>query len=176
MHHLAVLFGLSALGASAALSAELTDFVPAENGAAACWQRIYSAEHLAAHPDQQVAQMTLSMTFDQLDDEDPGWHYFALAVSMRDGRNGTTSGGCFLNEDMGEVQCSVDCDGGGLALELQPDGAVMANLETYGYIRLDSECGGGEGATFPLEAGLDDKLFLLPAADAKQCKGLVTIW
>ena len=172
----AIVTGLIVGSASAAGAAELADFVPAEPGASACWQRLYDEAHLAGHPDQQVTAMTLLMSYLTFDDGSEGMHYFGLDVSLRDGRKGTTSGGCWLSE--GVVRCGVDCDGGGLALTRNGDGSVLADLEAYGYISLESECGGGEGEleSFALEPGLDDKQFLLRPTDAKQCKALLPDW
>jgi hypothetical protein len=171
----AVLVGVISLSAAAIGAAELADFVPAETDATSCWQRIYSEAHLASHPDQQVTAMTLLMSYEQFEDTSEGMHYFGVDVALRDGRKGTTGGGCWLSD--GAVRCGVDCDGGGLELSLNADGSVLADLEAYGYIRIDSECGGGEGAeSFPLEPGLDDKQFLLHVADAKQCKALLPTW
>ena len=170
-----VLIGIALLGTGTVLAAELTDFVPAEDGAAACWQRVYDGAHLAAHPDQQVTAMTLSMTFEKYDAADTGMHYFAVDVALRDGRKGTTAGGCWVYD--GAVRCGVDCDGGGLELSLDGSGNLRADLEAYGYVRIESECGGGEEAdTFELLPGIDDKLFLLHRAEAKVCKGLLPSW
>jgi hypothetical protein len=169
------LVGLAVLAAGPTLAAELTDFVPAKDGAAACWQRIYDGEHLATHPDQQVTAMTLSMSFEKYDAADEGLHYFAVDVALRDGRKGTTGGGCWVYD--GVVRCGVDCDGGGMELSLDGSGNLLADLEAYGYMRVESECGGGEEAeTFELLPGLDDKLFLLHKTEAKECKSLLPSW
>ena len=172
----AIAAGLVIVSASAVGATELDDFVPAEAGASACWQRLYDETHLDGHPDQQVTAMTLLMSYLTFEDGSEGMRYFGLDVSLRDGRKGTTSGGCWLSE--GTVRCGVDCDGGGLVLTRNGDGSVLADLEAYGYISLESECGGGEGEleSFPLEPGLDDKQFLLLPADAKLCKALAPEW
>ena len=172
----AIVAGLIIGSASAVGAAELTDFVPAEPGASACWQRLYDAAHLASHPDQQVTAMTLLMSYLTFDDGSDGMHYFGVDVSLRDGRKGTASGGCWQTE--GVVRCGVDCDGGGFVLTRNGDGSALADLEAYGYISLESECGGGDGEleSFPLEPGLDDKQFLLKPADAKLCKALLPEW
>jgi hypothetical protein len=164
-----------ALSAGAVAAAELADFIPAADGATACWQRIYDETHLAAHPDQQVTAMTFALTYEVFEQAQDGMHLFGLDVALRDGRKGTTSGSCSVHE--GEVRCGVECDGGGLALDLREDGAVLADLEAYGYISMESECGSdGEMESFPLEPGLDDKQFLLHPADAKTCKALLPRW
>lgn len=172
----AILAGLIIGSVSAVGAAELSDFVPTEDGASACWQRLYDEAHLADHPDQQVTAMTLLMSYLTFEDGSEGMHYFGLDVSLRNGRKGTTSGGCWLSE--GVVRCGVDCDGGGLALSRNDDGSVLADLEAYGYISLESECGGGDGElqSFPLEPGHDDKQFFLQPADAKLCKALLPEW
>ena len=172
----AIVAGLVIGSVSAVSAAELTDFVPAEPGASACWQRLYDEAHLADHPDQQVTAMTLLMSYLTFEDGSEGMHYFGVDVSLRDGHKGATSGGCWASE--GIVRCGVDCDGGGLVLSRNADGSVLADLEAYGYISLESECGGGEGEleSFALEPGLDDKQFLLQPAEAKQCKALLPEW
>ncbi|MBJ3785315.1 hypothetical protein [Devosia sediminis] len=167
--------GMMALSAASVVAAELSDFLPAEDGATACWQRVYDEAHLASHPDQKVTQMTLAMAHKLFEGADEGMYVFGLDATLRDGTDGTTSGGCSAYE--GEVRCGVDCDGGGLALELRDGGSVLADLEAYGYIRMESECGSdGEEASFPIEPGLDDKQFLLHVADAKVCKALTSRW
>ncbi|MHA6298810.1 hypothetical protein [Devosia sp. CAU 1758] len=171
----AILAGIVTLVTGTVLAAELTEFVPAEDGAAACWQRVYDGEHLAAHPDQQVTAMTLSMSFEKYDAADSGMHYFAVDVALRDGRRGTTAGGCWVYD--GAARCGVDCDGGGMELALDGTGNLLADLDAYGYMRVESECGGGEEAeTFELLPGIDDKLFLLHRAEAKVCKSLLPSW
>lgn len=172
------LVGMLALSTGAGLAVELTDFVAAEAGAQACWQRIYDAEHLATHPDQKVTQITFGIGFQPPDDDiaDPeGIYLFGLAASLRDGPKGVASGGCWVGD--GVTRCSVDCDGGSVLIEKRGDGRLLIDLEATGYIALESECGGsGEYETFALEPGLDDKQFLLGPADAKACKGLVPTW
>ena len=171
----AMVAGLIIGSVSAVGAAELTDFVPAEPGASACWQRIYSPDHLADHPDQQVTAMTFAMNFLKYDAEDAGLHYFGVDVTLRDGRSGTTGGGCWVYD--GVVRCGVDCDGGGMELSLDDAGNLRADLDAYGYMRVESECGGGEEMeTFELLPGVDDKLFLLHRADAKLCKALLPDW
>jgi hypothetical protein len=140
----AIVAGLIIGSVSAAGAAELEDFVPAESGASACWQRLYDEAHLAGHPDQQVTAMTLLMSYLTFEDGSEGMHYFGLDVSLRDGRKGSTSGGCWLSE--GTVRCGVDCDGGGLVLSRNADGSVLADLDAYGYIRIESECGGARAS------------------------------
>ncbi|QYO78064.1 hypothetical protein [Devosia salina] len=64
-----------------------------------------------------------------------------------------------------------------MELSLDEAGNLRADLDAYGYMRVETECGGGEGAeTFELLPGLDDKVFLLHKAEAKVCKGLMPSW
>jgi hypothetical protein len=161
-----------------ALAQSMDDLVEARAGALSCWQRVYDTPHLQSHPDQQVTQMTFGVGYQPPDDDiadQEGLYLFGMAASLRNGSDGTTSGSCF-SED-GEMRCGVDCDGGGVSLSKRSDGKLLVDLETYGRIWLESECGGGSGAvSFELEAGLDDKLFLLSPVAAKLCKSLVPTW
>ena len=172
------LVGVMMMSTGASVAVELTDFVVAEAGAESCWQRIYDADHLAAHPDQRVTEMTFGIGFQPPEDDianEEGLFLFGLAASLRDGPKGVASGGCWVYE--GEARCGVDCDGGSVVIEPRADGKLLIDLEATGYIRLEGECGGsGEFETFELEPGLDDKQFLLSPADAKVCKGLVPTW
>lgn len=155
------------------LAANLTDFLPAEVGASACWQRTYDQAHLNAHPDQQVTAMSFSMNYLTFEDDSEGFHVFGVEARLRDGRNGEGVGSCWA-DTAGIVRCGVDCDGGGLALRLDESGNLLADLEAMGYIRLEGGCDGAEDAEiFSLEPGLDDKLFLLHPTSAKVCKSLM---
>jgi hypothetical protein len=154
----------AAMAATSVAAEELTSFVDAQKGARGCWSRQYSAEHLAAHPDQLVTAMDFTM---QLDGE---FHYFELTADLRGGQSGSAAGAC--SEYEGVVSCGVDCDGGGVVLRHGADGKVLLDLSAYGYIRMTNSCGEDEEDGFALEAGRDDKEFLLSPASGKACKPL----
>jgi len=84
-----------------------------------CFARSYSADHLAAHPGQGIA--ALSIEFSEEGDW-PGESYFFVRARMsdrgqaaRDGVQGMTlfEGGTCRHENS---NCYVDCDGGGFDL------------------------------------------------------------
>lgn len=109
-----------------------------------CWTRAYSAEHLAAHPGQDIVAMTLTI------DSRPDPAFGALTIRLRDGRVMTESllcqrrGGAF-------AFCGVVCDGGRFSITHRAsDGAVLlrngdrglafagCDLEIY-HLRNDAE-------------------------------------
>ncbi|SMQ62106.1 hypothetical protein SAMN06295905_0619 [Devosia lucknowensis] len=155
------------------------ELVPQQDGATACWQRVYDEGHLAAHPRQSVTTMTFAAGFyahDEPEPEDAGLTLFGMTVTLRDGTKGYTSGGCWPGEG-GLLRCGVDCDGGGVAVSAARNGGLLIDLEATGYIRMEGECGSdGEAESFSLEPGADDRQFRLPVADAKACKGLLPVW
>ncbi len=154
----------AAMVVSSVAAEELSSFVAAETGARGCWSRQYSAEHLAAHPDQLVTAMAFTLQFDQ------DFHYFQLDAELRGGQSGRATGVC--SEYEGVLSCGVDCDGGGVHLSHGADGKILLDLTEYGYIRMTESCGEDEADGFPLEAGKDDKEFLLSPASGKACKAL----
>ncbi len=167
------------VAAPTAHAATLADLVEQVDGGKSCWQRVYEKTHLKNHPDQLVKSMTFGVEFHPHEDpepDDPGFSLFGMSVAMRDGRTGTTGGGCWIGEG-GQLRCGVECDGGGVELRMQPEGGLLIDLEATGYIRMEGECGGGtEDATFPLEPGLDDKRFLLHPVDVAICEPLLPDW
>jgi hypothetical protein len=154
----------AAMAVTSAAAEELTSFVDAQKGARGCWSRQYSDEHLAAHPDQLVTAMQFTVQFDG------EFHYFELDADLRGGQSGRAAGAC--SEYEGVISCGVDCDGGGVLLSHAGDGKVLLDLTEYGYIRMTNSCGEDEEDGFALEAGTDDKEFLLSPATGKACKPL----
>lgn len=153
-----------ALAATSVTAEELASFVAAQAGEHKCWSRQYSAAHLADHPDQMVTAMDFTLQFDQ------DFHFFELNATLRDGKTGQSTGTC--SEYEGVISCGVDCDGGSVALSHAADGKVMLDLTRSGYIRMTDSCGEEEGGGFALEAGVDDKQFLLSPVSGKACKAL----
>lgn len=170
---------VSVASAMLCVNAAAQPFVAAENGATSCWQRIYDAEHLRTHPDQNVSEVTFSMGYFEESFEDEGataFTLFGIHAALRDGRHGSAGGGCWT-DDEGMMTCSVDCDGGGVELRSRDNGSLLLDLEATGGIRL-MDCGSEdeEENFFTLEPGLDDKQFLVHPVAAKVCKGLIPDW
>src|SRR5215217_5658852 len=162
------------MGATMAVSSvaaeELSSFVAAQDGAQTCWSRDYSAEHLAAHPDQLVTAMRLTLRYDAMVNDNPDFYSFRLEADLRGGQSGRAFGYC--SEFEGAVSCGVECDGGGIGIAHAEGGKVLLDLTKYGYIRMAGSCGSDESGGFGLEAGIDDRQFLLSPATGKACKPL----
>ena len=158
-----------AMSAAPAAAVELDELVPAQNGAAACWSRLYDAAHLKAHPDQQVEEIGFAISYAAETAEYAPQYSFQIEARMRNGDVGHNSGPC--SESEGNVQCGVECDGGYVMVEPRDNGGVLLDLETSGYIWLSGGCGVDDvDEGFALESGKDDKQFLLRLMSAGTCK------
>jgi hypothetical protein len=146
----------------------------------ACFKRVYSAEHLARHPKQKVNRMMLLVTAEKAPSEGASGYSFRLGLAYRN-RKGTfdSSGECrnaIFDEKPGEISarfgCSVDCDGGGIGIDLTKDNhAAILRVERVRIWRNNKP---DEEASYSLEAGQDDHIFRLERVDDKQCYSLVT--
>jgi hypothetical protein len=144
----------------------------------ACFVRKYDAAHLAKHPLQKVSAMTLLLNA-EMDQEAQSFGYsFRLGVKFRD-RPGDfdSSGSCGhaeVNEDSkGKEQmgCGVDCDGGGIAVEIgKTDSTVLVRLDSIRIWRNNKP--DEEGLN--LSGGADDRVFRLDRAPLEMCRSLVT--
>jgi hypothetical protein len=159
--------------------AKLKKLVPPGKDSRLCVARTYDAEHLQAHPKQQVTDMTLSVRYTQLSEDeatliakDDGgiekqyFRYdFLLAAKTRDRKETLyASGDCSSAQGIG---CGVDCDGGGI--EIEPiaggNGSILMRLER---IRMSFGCS-EEVHEIDLEGGEDDKVFKLDKAPEAAC-------
>jgi hypothetical protein len=145
----------------------------------ACFSRHYDAQHLAEHPLQKVSVMKLLVSAER-DAEDKKLAYsFRLGVNFRN-RPGDfdSSGDCaHLTGDDAEKQkidfgCGVDCDGGGINVNLAQDNAsVIVKLDS---IRIWKGKDYDEDAATSLNAGADDKVFRLDRTTINDCAALAT--
>ncbi len=153
--------------ASGAGSLQLEELVAKNHGATSCWQRVYSDEHLAAHPDQKVRELRLSVSYHVYDDPYGQYSFGYDALRRGEGEMGGDAGVCW-NKPEG-VACHIECDGGGFMLRrARNKGDVLFDLEYVGFLTMRGGCGDfdGEGGVMePLVPGLDDKLFLLHPAN-----------
>jgi hypothetical protein len=142
----------------------------------ACFVRRYDAKHLAQHPRQKVGAMRLLLKAEKLP-EDGALHYgFQVGVNFRNQRGDFGSSGDCGHTEASEskngelaINCSVDCDGGGIAVGLAAgDKAVMLRLER---IHL---WGPKDDQERDLEAGADGGVFRLDRVDTAECASLVT--
>ena len=150
----------------------------------ACFVRHYDAAHLAQHPLQKVSVMRVLIGAEKGPDDQVLEYSFRLGVNFRD-RPGDfdSSGECghapaVRSPDTDplvaagiDFQCSVDCDGGGIAVNLaNNDGSLIVKLDRItiwkGKDRDDTATG--------LTGGADDKVFRLDRANLNECMSLVT--
>lgn len=145
---------------------------PGEERAFACYTRRYDANHLAAHKQQNVREMTL-LVDSNVDPESGRGYALQLGVHFRDVDADLQSGGdCGVADDgTGGLGCGVDCDGGSIDVALDGPNAVLVSIP-YG-VRIwnpDAEGTVPENARF----GEDDKLFRLERTDLSECASLAT--
>ena len=144
----------------------------------ACFLRRYDAIHLSRHPLQKVSAMKLLVTADKTPEDETLNYSFRLGVKFRD-RPGDfdSSGDCGhakasdLAEGKAGLSCSVDCDGGGIMVELaRDDKSTLIRLDS---IRIWRNNNPQEGE-FSLSGGKDDRVFRLDRATLDKCRSLVT--
>ena len=157
------------------VAGELDAFVAASDGAISCWSRFYDAGHLGQHPQQTVTEMRFAVGYVAERGDYSSMYWFALSSQQRGGVAGFTTGTC--TPECEAMRCGVDCDGGGVVVNSRNAGNVLLDLKDYGYIRMFSACGTeSEEASFNLEAGLDDKEFLLRPMTGPRCEAMRPDW
>jgi hypothetical protein len=143
----------------------------------ACFVRVYDAAHLKQHRLQKVSAMKLLLTAEQVPEDEALNYSFRLGVSFRH-RPGEfdSSGDCghikASESEQGKTQlgCSVDCDGGGITVELvRDDKSTLVRLDSIRIWRNNKPDEDG----FPL-SGADDRVFRLDRTSLDRCRSLVT--
>lgn len=146
----------------------------------ACFTRVYSADHLAHHPKQKVDRMKLLVTAEKTPSEGASGYSFRLGLNYRNRKGAFDSSGecrnAVFEEKPGDhaarLGCSVDCDGGGIGIDMSKDNrAAILSVERVRIWRNNKP---DEEASYSLEAGHDDHIFRLERVDDKQCASLVT--
>jgi hypothetical protein len=144
----------------------------------ACFVRVYDAAHLKQHPLQKVGAMKLLLTAERMPEDEALNYSFRLGVSFRH-RPGDfdSSGDCGhikgseSEQSKTQLGCSVDCDGGGITVELARDNkSILVRLDSIRIWRNNEPDEDG----FPLSAGADDRLFRLDRASLDRCRSRVT--
>jgi hypothetical protein len=140
--------------------------------------RAYDAAHLAGHPLQKVSAMKLLVTAEK-GEEGAGLSYsFRLGVKFTK-RPGDFDSSGFCNHGTAEVTgdskaqlgCGVDCDGGGISVELtKPNKSTLVRLERIRIWRNNQP----EDEGLDLSGGADDRIFRLDRAKLDLCKSLIT--
>jgi len=153
----------------------------------ACFVRRYDAAHLAAHPLQKVSAMKLLITAEVVPEDKAFDYSFRLGVTFRD-RPGDfdSSGDCghaptvkaldateAAVPDGIDFTCSVDCDGGGISVNLAHNDAALI-VKPLQRIRIWKGKDFDEAAATALNAGADDKIFRLDRVKPDECASLIT--
>jgi hypothetical protein len=144
----------------------------------ACFTRKYDAAHLAQHPVQKVSAMKLLMTAEQMPEVEGLSYSFRLGLNLRNRPGGFDSSGDCSRPDVSEVApdklhlaCNVDCDGGGISVELtNSDKSTLIRLERIALWRDNKP----EAEPLSLSGGQDDRVFRLDRASLADCRALVT--
>lgn len=168
----------------------LLALAPAVDKAESCYLRRYDAQHLKAHPRQKVEAIGICVAVERIPPEEKSdpvrYRYnFDFAAKLKGrAKPATTGGECgFAYVPLGDqplrsekgIHCGVDCDGGGITVEARKGGAEL--LVRLDRIRVAGGCGSAdeedESKAFDLTGGADDKVFLMPKAEASAYKAFV---
>ena len=131
---------------------------PPDPGMQSCYSRVYTTGHLSKHPDQLVTSMALQLS--HLDTPYPDW---LMSVMMR-GREDEyyTGGRCNGGPNF---SCHVECDGGRISLKSVSSTGIYVYLDQP--LAMSSDCATED---LLLQAGKDDKIFLLNKAPKDACE------
>jgi hypothetical protein len=159
------------LPAKAGASDALTSILPENDGARACFSRVYDAAHLSRHKDQKVVEIGFRLGFvAEKNDDGSTYRSFRYQLNARqrgDAEAAMASGEC--GQSGGKSFCGVECDGGGVYVRPLPDGALLVEFGDSRGIRLTPGCGEDEENFVMLEPGKDDKSFRLARVPDAQC-------
>jgi hypothetical protein len=151
--------------------------VAAKGKTYACFTRRYDAAHLAKHPEQKVTAMRLLVNAEILPEDKELNYGFQLAIEYR-GRKGKfeTSGSCGHPSakekvpDTLELGCGVDCDGGGLSVELtNGDKSTLIGIDRVAVWDMSNK----ESERTGFDGGADDHLFRLDRTSLDACRALI---
>ena len=146
----------------------------------ACFSRVYDADHLTHHPQQNVRTMLLLVTGDASDVASPTYN-LGLGVTFRKtGTHFETSGDCGAlhnatspGESPKVAHCGVDCDGGAIDVSLENATSVLVAIPAGARIwkaGSTDDVPGDERKRF----GSDDKVFRLGKTALTDCLSLVS--
>jgi hypothetical protein len=125
-----------------------------------CFQREYSRDHLAAHPDQRVMFINLAPV--PLD-APKGQTLMNVMIGMRGGSYYSSFAYCAPQDD--RLECGMEGDAGVFTLTGETDSALLLTVGPYGltfegqtdFVTLDADRG-------------DDRSFLIPNVESKYCQ------
>jgi hypothetical protein len=141
-----------------------------------CFTRRYDAAHLARLPRQQTTAMRLLVTAEPGTEGEGTSYMFRLGVTLRDTAGRFESGGgCGLHAtETGTAitfGCGVDCDGGGISVEMaRDDAAVLVKIDSVRIWKPGVDDDNEESRSL---GGGDDRIFRLDRAALSECASLV---
>lgn len=153
---------------SAETRAAFTPFVPPERGGRACYERIYSDAHLAAHPRQRIARMRLRIDFFRTGGAEGAveGHYGVALEAWPRGEAHPFNSAFHCRPAEGGLDCRIDCRAN--AIRVRPAaGGIRLALARDSDPR--STCDNAEDAGRALRPGADDRLFLLSMLPPERC-------
>jgi hypothetical protein len=143
----------------------------------ACFVRRYDAAHLAKHALQKVSAMKLLVTAEKVPEDKALNYSFRLGVKFRHRPgNFDSSGGCGhlmasqISADKLQLGCSVDCDGGGVSVELaHHDKSTLVRLDRIRIWQNNMP----DDKLIDLSGGADGRVFRLDRAKMDECRSLI---
>jgi hypothetical protein len=151
--------------------------VAAKGKTYACFTRRYDAAHLRQHPQQKTTAMKVLVSAEMVPEDKLPNFSFTLGVTFRD-RKGhfDTAGSCGHptaeqeGADKLVLGCGVDCDGGGLQIEMaNGDKSVIVRIDRMAIWNNDRP----DDERDSFDAGVDDKAFRLDRVGLEECKPLM---
>lgn len=138
-------------------------------GGEPCYARLYTAEHLKAHPEQRVATIILDMRKANPDGVPINEENLVLGFGVQV----KTSSEWYTNSAIcksagSQIDCLVEGDGGAFTLTAAEDGALQLKSGSYG-LALE---GGQDTIELPAGTG-DDRVFVLHPVRRSVCDAAV---
>lgn len=164
---------VSALSLSTAAQAALPKIAPAPNGAPTCFKREYTAEHLAKNPGQLLETIYVKISHKSEKDEFNSWSWMpAEVVGVNHGDYYGNTAGCFITPK-GNVECSIDCDGGSFSLNHSPKNPGSVNFvvtKDYYFPLFKGRMSYDEREEGSLNLGdTANRVYRLVPADVREC-------
>lgn len=147
-----------------------------------CYRRAYSKKHMATHPDQTVERISFEhfpKDMGEIDENDQvvfnnETHevFFVIEVTFKSSKKIYSEAGTCWREGK-QLQCGIECDGGGFHLQARKDGRLLLKTGGNGF-RVITDDGGCDGDaneinTTAVTRKTDDKEFLLDLVPDNQC-------
>lgn len=133
-----------------------------------CFNRTYDAAHLAKHPNQLVTSVRLAV---QNSTRDPIYRStFALQLQMRGRTSLLKTAGMCRYEGSSRWNCIVECDGGGVSLNIKADKAMMY-LHRIRMATCDGNFADIKNSE-EVSGGTDDREFRLDRIETDSCSSM----